>query len=69
MGEEFYIFWAALFSPWIASLAYVDPPRGNGEIYWLVFMLHGGGAACVSFLFYGYSRDRLAKLSERRDEG
>ncbi|MBZ0255002.1 ABC transporter permease subunit, partial [bacterium] len=68
-GDEVFVFWAAMFSPWIASMAYIDPPRGNEAEYIIVFILQCGSMAWASYVMYIAARDALGRLSERRDDG
>jgi ABC-type Na+ efflux pump permease subunit len=68
-GDDVFVFWAALFSPWIASLAYIDPPRQNHLIYSLVILIQCGGMGWVSYVFYLMSRDHISRISDKRDDG
>jgi len=67
--ENIWVFWAAVSSPWIAAMAHINPPRGRGEEYYVVLILQCGGLLWAAYVLYLKARDRLARLSERRDEG
>ncbi len=69
MSHSWYIFWAAMVSPWLASFKYIDPPDRDKGMLIIVFFLQIGFFITASSFLYHVTKQRMAKISERRDEG